>query len=85
MAAVDRALTIENHALAESTARALHSALLRLEPDQQRVLALRLVGLGIGEIGLILGNDRTWLDTTLAIAVHRLRELIGMSGIQALG
>jgi DNA-directed RNA polymerase specialized sigma24 family protein len=80
MAIGDSDFALRNHALAITTARELYSALLKLEPDQQRVLTLRLVGLGTGEIALILGKDRCWLDTTLENAVYRLRELIGMSG-----
>jgi len=81
MAIVHGDITLKDHAFAVTTARALQTALLQLEPEQQRVLALRLVGLGVGEIGLILGKDSAWLDTSLAIAVHRIRELIALSGI----
>jgi DNA-directed RNA polymerase specialized sigma24 family protein len=74
-------IELKNHAFAVTTARELHSALLQLELEQQRVFVLRLVGLGSGEIGLILGKDRACLDITLENAVHRPRELIGMRGI----
>lgn len=74
-------VTLKNHALAVTTARALHMALLQLEPDQQRVVTLRLIGLASGEIGLILGKDRAWLDSTLDRAFRRLRALMGVSGM----
>jgi RNA polymerase sigma-70 factor, ECF subfamily len=72
---VERGITTENYALAETTVRELRVVLARLSPEQRQVISLRLAGLSSGQICSVMGKSSSWVGATQALAIRRLRDL----------
>jgi len=68
--------TPEEWAVARTQADELWAAIAMPNPDQARVLKLRLAGLDGPEIRAVLNKSRSWVDTTQYRALIRLRALI---------
>ena len=61
MTIVERGITTENYALAETTVRELRVVLARLSPEQRQVISLRLAGLSSGQICSVMGKSSSWV------------------------
>jgi RNA polymerase sigma-70 factor, ECF subfamily len=68
--------SLEDIVLTQNDVFELRSVMVRLTPDQRRVVELRLAGLTGPEIRQVLGKSRSWVDTTQFRAIKRLRELL---------
>jgi RNA polymerase sigma factor (sigma-70 family) len=85
-AAAKESKTPEEAALESDRCRRLQAAVERLPPEERKVIALTYFeGMSVREVGRALGWDKCKADRRHHAALKRLRKLLGVEDIDALG